>query len=61
MFSADADEVEEVLKECDGFVFAFTIGEEDREVGGEVGGFYHEVLERFTGSDCLFGQVDHRC
>jgi hypothetical protein len=38
VFSADADELEEVLEECDEFIFAFAVGEKEGEEDGEVAG-----------------------
>ena len=61
VFAASAGEFEEILKECDEFVLALAVGEEEGEEDGEVAGADEDFLGDFFceifGVDCVLGQI----
>jgi hypothetical protein len=49
VFAAEAEELEEVLEECDELIFALAVGEEEGPEDGEVAGAYEDLLRELFG------------
>lgn len=58
MLAACSGELEQILEQGDKFIFAFAIGQEEREENGEIAStdedFFSDLFGELTGQFCTF-------